>query len=116
MIDANPPDAVRDSITASDRDEDIHDVVERARSALLDAQATSLFGLETPHPRLGSVHWIVGQPQGESGYVVVAIGERAEGEADWPVFSATSDDLGDAFRQLMADCGGAPNASAFAAA
>lgn len=98
-------DSIRQVIAGADSSSDIHDVVESARAALLDAEAVSLFGLETPHPDFGSVHWIVGRTEPPDGdFLVFAIPERAPDEdrddAGWSVFTGGGDDLGEAFRQL----------------
>jgi len=100
-------DSIRQALAGADSTSDIHDIVESARAALLDAEAVSLFGLETPHPDYGSVHWIVGRTDPPDGdYLVFAIPEHAaeegSGEAGWPFYTAGGEDLGEAFRQLPA--------------
>ncbi len=99
-------DSVRQALASADRSSDIRDIIESARAALVDAEAVSLFGLETPHPDFGSVHWIVGRTDLPGGdYLVLAIPERTPGlvdptETGWPFFTAGADDLSDAFRLL----------------
>jgi len=106
-------DSVRQALSSADLSSDIHDIVESARIALVEAEAVSLFGLETPHPDFGAVHWIVGRtepPDGDAGdFLVLAIPEHkpdpdpdsgAGSEDGWPLFAAGSDDLVEAFRQL----------------
>lgn len=102
-------DSVRQALSSADLSSDIHDIVESARMALVEAKAVSLFGLETPHPDFGAVHWIVGRtepPDGDAGdFLVFAIPEHkpehgADAEDGWPLFAAGSDDLVEAFRQL----------------
>jgi hypothetical protein len=97
-------DSIRQAI-AADGSSDIHDIIESARQALVDAEAVSLFGLETPHPDFGSVHWIVGRTDPSDGeYLVLGIPEHTAPESPdgegRPLFSAGADDLGDAFRML----------------
>lgn len=99
-------DSIRQALASADRSSDIQDIIESARAALVDSEAVSLFGIETPHPDFGSVHWIVGRtdlPEGD--YLVLAIPERTAANDDgegggWPVFTAGADDLADAFRLL----------------
>lgn len=95
-------DSIRQALAAADSSSDIHDIVESARQALVDAEAVSLFGLETPHPDFGAMHWIVGRTDLPGGdYLVLAIPERAfDKGGGWPVFSAGAEDLGEAFRRL----------------
>ena len=99
-------DSIRQALSAADSSSDIQDIIESARAALLDAEAVSLFGLETPHPDFGSVHWIVGQTdQSGSDFLVLAIPERAPGydtpeDGGWPFFSAGAADLDEVFRLL----------------
>lgn len=105
MIHAALSEAVRRAVTDASDSADVREVVERARSALVEADGVSLFGMETDHPDLGTVHWIVGQPSEEEGYLVLAIASRAEEGEELPLFTAAADDLADAFRQVISDCG-----------
>ena len=102
-------DAVRSAVAGIERNSDLNDIVSRAREALLEADGISLFGLETPHPEFESVHWIVGRAgEEEPSYVIVAIPGRPVGRRRRKrdsLFTATSDDLADGFRQLFRDCG-----------
>jgi hypothetical protein len=95
-------DSIRQALAIADASSDIHDIVESARAALLDAEAVSLFGLKTPHPDFGAVHWIVGRTDLPGGdYLVLAIPERDfDGGAGWPLYSAGGEDLEQVFRQL----------------
>lgn len=97
--------AVRRAVTDTTDSEDVREVVERARSALVEADGVSLFALETDHPDWGTVHWIVGQPSEEAGYVVLAIASHADEDTGRPLFSAAAEDLSDALRQVISDCG-----------
>ena len=101
--------SIRQALSAADSSSDIQDISESARAALVDAEAVSLFGIETPHPDFGSVHWIVGRTDLPGGdYLVLAIPGHADGASGdwdsggWPVFTAGADDLADAVRQLPA--------------
>jgi hypothetical protein len=106
VIHAELSEAVRQAVAIAHEDEDVHEVVERARAAFVDAHGVSLFALETDHPSLGTVHWIVGQPAGdEAGYMVLAIGSRCEIGQPLPLFAAEGEDLSEALRQLIPDCG-----------
>jgi hypothetical protein len=102
-------DSIRKALSAADRSSDIQDIIESARAALVEAEAVSLFGIETPHPEFGSVHWIVGRTDLPGGdYLVLAIPDHADDDSGdwdtggWPIFTAGADDLSDAFRQLPA--------------
>ncbi len=98
--------AVRQVVAHAGHHEDIHEIVDRARTAFVEAEGISLFGLETPHPDFGSVHWIVGQDGSEAdGYLVLAIGDHSDTDSR-PLFAASADDLADALRQLADYCGG----------
>ncbi|MEJ8571632.1 hypothetical protein [Microbaculum marinum] len=98
-------DSIRQAI-AADASSDIRHIIESARQALVEAEAVSLFGLETPHPDFGSVHWIVGRtdPADDGEYVVLGIAEHSSPDSapgeDRPLFAAGAEDLGEAFRQL----------------
>lgn len=101
-------DLVRRAIAGAGQSSDIDTIVDRARAALVDADAVSLFGLETPHPDFGSVHWIVGRSERPGAdFLVLAIPGRNGGGRDgapgWPVYAAGSPDLDTALRQLVPD-------------
>lgn len=107
-MEADLSEAVRRAVCQSPADSDVLDAVARAREALLQAEGVSLFGLETDHPEHGTLHWIVGQPAADDeapGYVVLAIGSRGGEGDERPLFSAAAEDLAEAFRQVISDCG-----------
>jgi hypothetical protein len=106
VIHAEMSDAVRRAVSQTDQGEDMSAVVDRARSALLEAEGISLFGLETDHPELGPMHWLVGQPAGdEPSYLVLAIAGHVEDGEERAMFSAADVDLDAAFRQVICECG-----------
>lgn len=106
MSHAQLSEAVRAVVATAGPEADIAEVVERARSAMVAAEGTSLFGLETEHPDYGSVHWIVGQsPPDDSGYVALAIAGRRDTTDAWPLFTASGDSLSETLSRLAADCG-----------
>lgn len=101
-------DFVRRAIAGAEPSTDIETIVDRARAALVEADGVSLFGLQTPHPDFGEVHWIIGRgAMPGADYLVLAIPGRLEAdsgdEADWPLFAAGSSDLDAALRQLTCD-------------
>lgn len=109
MSHAQLSEAVRAVVAAAGPEADIAEVVERARSAMVAAEGTSLFGLETDHPDYGSVHWIVGHsPPDDSGYVALAIAGRRDIAEGWPLFTASGNNLSETLRRLAADCGVVP--------
>ncbi len=97
-------DFVRRAIAGAEPSTDIETIVDRARAALVEADGVSLFGLQTPHPDFGEVHWIIGRSaMPGADYLVLAIPGRTGDEADWPLYAAGSSDLDAALRQLTCD-------------
>lgn len=106
LIHVELSDAVRHAVACAGENEDIRQVVARARGALVDAEAVSLMALETRHAGLGALHWIVSQSGApEDGFLVIAIASDAHGEHGRPLFTASAANLSDAFRELIAQCG-----------
>lgn len=106
MIPTELSEAVRRAVAGAADLQDFREAVDRARSAFIEADGVSLFGLETDHPELGTVHWIVGHPaRDEGGYLVVAIASNVAEDRSFPLFAAAADELSDAIHQLAPDCG-----------
>lgn len=97
--------AVRSAVEAA-ADDTLEETVERARETIVGQDAVSVMTLETDHADLGRVHWIVAHPgEADRTYMVVAIADRpAEGQP-CSLFTAGSEDLSEAFRELFAACG-----------
>lgn len=106
MNHAELSEAVRHAVSQGPEGEDMSEVIDRARTALVEAEGVSLLGLQTDHPEFGTVHWLVGQPAGdEPGYLVLAIAARGDEGEEHPMFAAADEDLTAAFRQVICDCG-----------
>ncbi|TCT07267.1 hypothetical protein EDC22_110114 [Tepidamorphus gemmatus] len=97
-------DCVRRAIAGAAPSTDIQTILDRARTALVEADGVSLFSLQTPHPVFGEMHWIVGRgARPGADYLVLAIPGRAVQDAGWTMYAAGSSDLDTALRQLTCD-------------